>query len=207
MAGAGNALLSVLLPADCRLCEGLLTRASRVPICDDCLASFRALPQRVCDVWGWPLGTPFATNPAGSRPVSGQEREGLACTICPSRTFAFDPARSYAAHDGAVVRAIVMLKFERMEPLGAWSAERLWEMVKREGSALAADVVVPVPLDRRRERERGYNQADLVARRLAKRLGLPYRAVLLLRTPPPRQTGTQPLRALGVGPWRFCHAS
>jgi ComF family protein len=82
------------------------------------------------------------------------------------------------------VRAIVMLKFERMEPLGAWFADRLWETVKRDGKAFAADIVVPVPLHRQRERERGYNQADLVARPLARRLGLPYRAVLLVRTRP-----------------------
>ena len=42
----------------------------------------------------------------------------------------------------------------------------------------------PVPLHRQRYRERGYNQADLIARPLAKRLKLPYRAVLLMRTRP-----------------------
>jgi len=47
---------------------------------------------------------------------------------------------------------------------------------------LAADVVVPVPLHRQREQERGYNQAALIAKPLAKRLRLPYRAVLLVRT-------------------------
>jgi competence protein ComFC len=100
------------------------------------------------------------------------------------RAYRFDRARSYAAYDGALVRAIVMLKFERIEPLGAWFAQRLVEIVRREAETLAADVVVPVPLHRERERERGYNQADLVARPLAKRLGLPYRAVLLVRTRP-----------------------
>jgi ComF family protein len=82
----------------------------------------------------------------------------------------------------ALVRAILLLKFERMEPLGVWFAERLAEVVKGEG--LDADVVVPVPLHRDRERERGYNQADLIARPLAKRLNLPHRAVLLVRTRP-----------------------
>lgn len=57
-----------------------------------------------------------------------------------------------------------MLKFERIEPLGVWFAERLAEIVRREPEALAADVVVPVPLHRQRERERGYNQADLIAK-------------------------------------------
>jgi ComF family protein len=184
IAGAGDALVSVLFPADCRICEGLLTRASRVPICGECLAAFRTLPQRVCELCGWPLEAPFAAARARCGPADGQAQESLACTICPGRTFAFDRARSYAAYDGAVVRAIVMLKFERIEPLGAWFADRLWETVKRDGKALAADIVVPVPLHRQRERERGYNQADLVARPLARRLGLPYRAVLLVRTRP-----------------------
>jgi ComF family protein len=69
-----------------------------------------------------------------------------------------------------------------MEPLGAWFAECLAEVVYTQG--LQADVVVPVPLHRDRERERGYNQADLIARPLARRLKLPHRAVLLVRTRP-----------------------
>jgi competence protein ComFC len=81
-----------------------------------------------------------------------------------------------------LIRAIVMLKFERIEPLAAWFATRLAIVAERQG--LAADVVVSVPLHRQRHRERGYNQADLIARPLARRLGLPYRSVLLTRTKP-----------------------
>src|SRR5258708_13742760 len=76
----------------------------------------------------------------------------------------------------------MLLKFERMEPLGRWFAERLVEVAKRE--AIGVDIVVPVPLHRQRERERDYNQADLIAKPLARRLGLPYRAVLPTRTKP-----------------------
>jgi competence protein ComFC len=67
-----------------------------------------------------------------------------------------------------------------MEPLGKWFAARLAEMVLREAESLAADVVVPVPLHRDRERQRGYNQASLIS----KPLGLPHKAVLLMRTRP-----------------------
>jgi predicted amidophosphoribosyltransferase len=56
------------------------------------------------------------------------------------------------------------LKWERIAPLGEWFAERLAEVAKREGSPLAADVVVPVPFGRDREGQRGYNQAGLVSR-------------------------------------------
>ena len=157
LAQASDAVVSVLFPAGCRLCEKLLTRATRVPICEECLASFATMEGDLCE-------------------SCGSTRE--------TRKYAFDRARSYAAYESELVRAIVTLKFERIEPLGAWFAERLAEVVRREPEALAADIVVPVPLHRQRERERGYNQADLIARPLARRLGLPYRAVLLMRTRP-----------------------
>ena len=51
----------------------------------------------------------------------------------------------------AVVRAILLLKFEQIDPLGDCFAERLAEVVRVEGDRLAADVVVPVPLHRERD--------------------------------------------------------
>ena len=66
--------------------------------------------------------------------------------------------------------------------MGVWFAERLAELVQRDGDKLAADVVVPVPLHRQRERQRRCNQAALISKPLAKRLRLPHKAVLLMRT-------------------------
>ena len=54
----------------------------------------------------------------------------------------------------------------------------------REGEAFRSDVVVPVPLDPDRPRERGYNQTELIARPLARRLHLKQGAYLLMRTKP-----------------------
>jgi competence protein ComFC len=174
-----DAIVSVFFPADCRICEELLTRASRIPICGECLASFMPVGEKVCEICGRPMlpVTSSGTSPEEAKPL---------CPICreqpgqEKRIYAFDCARSYAVYEGTLVRAILLLKFERMEPLGVWFAERLAGVVKAEG--LDADVVVPVPLHRDRERERGYNQADLIARPLARRLKLPHRAVLLVRT-------------------------
>jgi len=125
----------------------------------------------VCEICGLPL-------PGWTQ----KEREPLLCLACQHRTYAFDRARSFAVYQNAVVRAILLLKFEQIEPLGRWFAERVAEVVKAEGDRLAADVVVPVPLHRARERERGYDQAALLSEPLAKRLRLPHKAVLLMRT-------------------------
>jgi ComF family protein len=173
LAEASDAVVSVLFPAGCRICDTLLVRASHVPICEECLASFEAAPEKSCEVCGQ----------AGAW-MAVREGEPLVCRTCQLKTYAFERARSYGIYDGAMKNAILLLKWERMEPLGAWFAERLAEMVRRESGVLAADVVVPVPLHRDRERQRGFNQAGLISKPLARKLGLPHRAVLLMRTRP-----------------------
>jgi competence protein ComFC len=92
--------------------------------------------------------------------------------------------RSLSFYEGAMVRAILLLKFESIEPLGGLFARLLADMIAKGGPPFEADVVVPVPLHRDRQRERGYNQAALIAKPLAKRLGLPHRSVLLTRIRP-----------------------
>ena len=72
-------------------------------------------------------------------------------------------ARSYGCYEGALARAILLLKHEEIQPLGKWFAERLAEVVRREGERMGADAVVPVSLHRQRSRERGFNQVDLIA--------------------------------------------
>ena len=170
-AAASDALISVFFPGDCRICGQLLVDSRRVPICDDCFASFQRIPQPSCEICGWPL--PGLARKEGEQPL---------CPICHDKTYSFDRARSFAIYEGPLIRAILLLKFEQIEPLGKWFAERLAELVQSEPQMMAADVIVPVPLHRQRERERGYNQATLLSKPLAKSLRLPHKALLLMRT-------------------------
>jgi ComF family protein len=106
------------------------------------------------------------------------------CHLCRRNVYHFDVARSYAPYDDNMVRAVILLKYHALRPLGTWFAERLVEMVAANPEAFAADEIVPVPLHESRLRERGYNQVELFAKPLAKRLGLPLRKYLLVRTKP-----------------------
>jgi ComF family protein len=83
-----------------------------------------------------------------------------------------------------MARAILLLKYGNVVPLGVWFARRLAGLMERQPADFAADAVVPVPLDRGRLRERGYNQAELIAKPLARMLGIPFRSYLLVRTRP-----------------------
>ena len=171
LAASADALTSVIFPAGCRICDQLLTDSRRVPICENCFSTFERVPAVICEICGRPLSG-LGQDPAQLR----------LCPACQDKTYAFDRARSFAIYAGPLVRAILLLKFEQIEPLGVWFAERLAELAQAEANCLAADMVVPVPLHRERERERGYNQAALISKPLAKRLRLPHKAVLLMRT-------------------------
>jgi ComF family protein len=93
---------------------------------------------------------------------------------------AFDWARSAAVYGGAVREAVQALKFQGKTPLARPLADLMLEQC---ASALPAGVtaVVPVPLARARERERGYNQAALLAERVARARHLPLRGRWLVR--------------------------
>jgi ComF family protein len=173
--GLREALASIVLPAPCRLCNRILDTGSSIPFCHTCLAALtRTLPEPLCSRCGRPI-------------VSSAVAEGISrteCHLCRRDVYGFDFARSFGAYTPRMSRAILLLKYGNVAVLGAWFARRLAELVQSYSQEFTADAVVPVPLDRGRLRERGYNQADLIAKPMAHLLGIPFRSYLLVRTRP-----------------------
>jgi ComF family protein len=92
--------------------------------------------------------------------------------------------RSFAIYSDALFEAIVLMKYEEVTRLGNWFASRLAEVFAETSPGWRPDIVVPVPLHAGRKRERGYNQVELIARPLAKRLGVPMNGRVLVRVKP-----------------------
>jgi ComF family protein len=85
------------------------------------------------------------------------------------------------AYGGAIARAITRCKYERRPDLARPLGDLLAGAVEVHGAAFAGAVVVPVPLHRARLAERGFNQAALLAARVARRVGAPMLPLLLAR--------------------------
>ena len=186
-----DALASIIFPGPCRLCAATLTNASRIPICTKCLSSFDQIRDPICACCGRPFGATTASAAVGAAQEQAARTVQVAvengkqlCRLCRADFFAFDRARTFATYDDALGGAILLLKYEEVTRLGNWFAERLAEVAAREAAEWRADVVVPVPLHADRQRERGYNQAELIARPLAKLLRIKFGAYLLMRTKP-----------------------
>ncbi len=171
--GTLDALAAVFFPGPCRICDTTLVDASPLPICAGCLGAFEVLDGPACLSCGRPF--PF---------VAAARESPSPCLACRKGLYGFERSRSFAAYNQTMSAAITLLKYEAVTPLGNWFAGRLLETLARDSEKFPLDVVVPVPLHPQRQRERGYNQAELLARPLARRLRLPLSSYLLVRTRP-----------------------
>jgi ComF family protein len=170
-----EALASLVFPAPCRICVRMLDTGNRIPFCRACMGELtQTLPEPQCARCGRPIVSSAVT--AG---VSAPQ-----CHLCRLDAYDFDFVRSYGAYSPSMARAILMLKYGEVTPLGGWFASLLAELANHHAEAFAADLVVPVPLHPSRLRDRGYNQAELIARPLARLLRIPFRSYLLVRTRP-----------------------
>jgi len=168
-----DSLASIFFPAPCWICDEPLTSASLIPICEECLAEIRRFDGLQCES----CGRPFAS------PVVAESIQKI-CYLCRRGAYRFDRVRSFGLYNDALSGAILLLKYESLKRLGGWFAGLLEPVVREEFKGLEFDAIVPVPLHPLRQRERGYNQAELIARPLARRLGLKMATYLLVRTRP-----------------------
>lgn len=190
------AALDLLFPAACPVCAEPLGDGRRDPLCGSCFAAIPRLPPPVCETCGLPVApapgraaasAATVSAGAGEAPSEASPAPSPLCPTCAADAPAWDWARAAAVYAGVARDALHALKFEGRRAL----ARPLGDLLREPCLAAAAgdlDAVVPVPLGRARARARGYNQAALLAERLARGVGVPVRARWLARS---RETAEQ----------------
>lgn len=121
--------------------------------CDNCLRLTKKIKPPICEICGQPMGV------------------NMKCNRCSSTVPQFTHLRSWALYEGPVREAIKRLKYRQNMSLGVILADPLVDLLDDLGWEV--DLVIPVPLGVARLRERGYNQAVLIARPLSLRIGTP----------------------------------
>ncbi len=111
----------------------------------------------------------------------------LARSLLPEDKFRhLDGAASPFLYRGAGRELILALKYQGRRSLVPFLAGQMAEETLRRLGDRRADLALPVPLHPTRLRERGFNQAELLAEGVAERLGIPCRPDLLIRCRPTR---------------------
>jgi ComF family protein len=161
---AWQRLLETLFPARCLGC-GLRGTS----LCAECRADLPYLPEGVC-----------------GRCASVRTARGV-CRGCRRLSPHLGTVRAAFAYEGPARNAVLTLKFRS----GRYLVDVMTEFLREELSRrpLNVDVVVPVPLASGRRRQRGYNQAELLALPVASNLRADVRTDVLVReNRPPQQT-------------------
>jgi ComF family protein len=156
---AGNLIVRALLAPVCAGCRAPLERPLDSPACPACWRAVLAIAPPWCARCGDAIGS-------GSLPLCAR------CRLSPRR---FSAARSAGRYEGALRELVHAFKYQRRRVL----APPLAGLIAAAASDLlaGADAVVPVPLHPFRALQRGFNQAD----DLARGLGLPVWRVLRRR--------------------------
>lgn len=191
------AALDLLFPALCPVCQSSLDRERRDPLCGACWESIERIAPPHCAVCGLPflmferpvdaaLGAGADGGHLPERLSLGAEggcppSDSPLCAACAAERPPFAYARAAARYGGPVRAALHAFKFSGKRALARPLADLVLEQcAPRLPGGL--DALIPVPLGRDRQRERGYNQAALLADRLAAPLGVRVRARWLART-------------------------
>jgi ComF family protein len=104
------------------------------------------------------------------------------CGPCRSGPRYFRRARAESPYLDDVRLSLHALKFGGRRRIGSVLGQRAGRSWVARGDLGGASAVVPVPLSPRRLRERGFNQAELIARAVAREAGLPLRRRILRKT-------------------------
>jgi ComF family protein len=171
-------LLDLIFPNDiyCIACGRPLAAGSEAALCDRCMAEVHWTAGRLCKKCGKLL----AENNRKTR-----------CYDCAQEEHLFEKGYACALYDGPAAKIVRDMKYRSLpshaETVAAFLAARIKAAADAETGELPNwDAVIPVPMHKGKREKRGYNQAELIARGLARRLGLPLLARALVRR---RDTG------------------
>lgn len=166
--------LDVLYPPRCPACGGILEDKQR-SICPQCESIFHPVSEYYCMKCG--------------KPVNETEEY---CSECRHRERKFIRGRSVFLYNAQMKNSLLRYKYYGSREYGKYYAESMCRYVGRDIKSWRPDVIIPVPLHRRKKRMRGFNQRPIWQSALGKSLEFRLRKMLFIS---PGNTVTEKLDA------------
>lgn len=169
LAAGARGLLHILYPWRCPICDKVRSipfGKENMSICEGCTSKIEYVKEPVCKKCGKPLD---------------DERVEF-CGDCKYHTHHYVQGKALWVYKGWVKKSIYRLKYKNRREYGTIYAR---ELVKQYGGWIRRkkiQAIIPIPLHKSRKRERGYNQAEVIAREMGREMGLPVYNRLLIRS-------------------------
>ncbi len=167
-----NAGLSFLYPESCQLCSKARATPAEGFVCADCKAQVRIIQPPFCERCGLPYEGAITTR--------------FECANCLDANWHFHSARSAVVARDQVLDVIHRYKYLRALWFEPFLADLLISQALPELAKSSWQWIVPVPLHAAKQREREFNQAERLGRRLGAAAQIPVNTRLLCRVVPTR---------------------
>lgn len=168
-------LVDLIFPQRCLLCDELLELADEI-VCHRCDLSRFLIDSNTCKKCG--------------RPISLIDDY---CSDCKDKTSYFDRGMALLKYEGILHSSMYRLKYGNRKDVGYQLGRLIGVTYKQAIESLQIERLIPIPLHKDRYKNRGYNQATLIAKGIANVLDIPIDINLLKRT-----KNTKPQSGLGI---------
>ena len=157
-------LIDALFPRRCPVCSGIVVPRGRL-ICPDCLKKLSFVKSPVCKKCG--------------KEILNETAEY--CFDCTRHRHSFEYGTALFNYDDILKKSMAAVKYKNKREYLDFYGEAALYFCGDRLKAMGADVLVPVPVHPSRLRSRGFNQAEVLAQRMAERLSLPVCTDILKR--------------------------
>ena len=157
-----ESLVSLIYPRTCLVCSTRLNPERKKPLCEECLSKIALIQPPFCIKCGLSL------------PGPSSHKAGL-CIDCQRsmRRYPFLRAWSACLYSETLRKCIHILKYNKRQGLAVFLSQFIIAFTRKNTIMDRFDLIVPVPLHSVKKRERGFNQAHLLTKPIAREFNLP----------------------------------
>lgn len=156
-------LINIFYPLTCPICGKVLSGKRK--ICRQCEKNVNIIREPKCQKCGKPLA----------------DDERMCCKDCSEKRRFFDRAVAVFEHKGEIRESIYRFKYGNARTYATYYGEMAVKVYAKLLEEWKIDTIVPVPIHKKRELKRGYNQALVFAEVVAKHMSIPLENKLLIR--------------------------
>ena len=158
-------MINLIYPRRCPICDNVL-QSQGILCCEECKGKLKYVKEPFCKKCG--------------KPVEDEEIEY--CFDCSKKEKHFISGRAVFVYDGCMKNSIAGFKYKGKREYGEFYGNEIVNKLGDYINSLGVDAIIPVPIHKERYRIRGYNQADIIAKFVGKKLDIPVMSDALIRT-------------------------
>lgn len=172
-------ILELVYPSNiyCIACGNLIDKTRPYSLCDKCIKEIHWISKNTCSICGKSL---YPSTDASE-----------VCYECKGVQHSFDKGYSCAVYEGPVKEILSGFKYKGKSYMGNIIGDMMLDRAQGFIQDIDFQTVIPIPMHKSKKKSRGFNQSEILAKKIAFGLGKEYRNDILFK-----QRNTPPMSSL-----------